>query len=157
MRWSKVCFALCCCLVAFAALAEGQGRRPGLYETTSDMSWQQSPMPPGMTMPGGGPHTSQSCVTQAQLDRYGGVPPQSQRDCRITSVSRTARGMTAQMVCTGEMNGNATVESAWQPDGKSKGKIHFIGTMQELPVEWTIDYISAFKGPDCGSVKPVSD
>jgi hypothetical protein len=149
--------------VAFAALAEGQGRRPGLYETTSEMTWQQSPFPPGMTMPpeaaaafGGGKRTSLTCVTQGQIDRYGAVPPQNQRDCRITNVSKVGRGMRADMVCAGEMPGKGTVESAWLQDGRSKGKIHFTGTMQDLPVEWTIEYISAFKEPDCGSVKPAS-
>ena len=57
---------------ALALTASAQmNRKPGLWEMTSTMTWQQSPMPPGMQMPagannpfGGGAHTSQVCVTQ---------------------------------------------------------------------------------------------
>ncbi len=159
--------ALFGCLFALAALAWGQNGKPGLYENTSEMSWQQSPFPPGMTMPpgmkspfGGGKHTSLTCLTADDLERYGAVPPESQGNCRVTSVSKHAKGMTAEMVCSGEMEGKATVEAAWLQDGRSKGKVHFVGTMQagadSLPVEWTTEYISVYKGPDCGRVKPAA-
>ena len=167
MRLTGVYVALLCCIFAVAVLAEAPGRRPGLYETVSEMTWQKSPLPPGMEMPpgmsspfGGGRHTSMTCLTAADLERYGAVPPENQRNCRITSMTKHAKGMTGEMECTGDMTGKATVESAWLEDGRSKGKIHFIGTMQagsdSLPVEWTTEYISSYKGPDCGSVKPAS-
>ncbi len=165
MRLSRSCVALVCCVFALAAFAQAPGRRPGLYETTSEMTWQQSPLPPGMTLPpgmsspfGGGRHTNMTCLTKEDLEQYGTVPPENQRNCRMTSVSKHAKGMTGEMVCTGEMSGKATVEAAWLEDGKTKGKVHFVGTMQagadSLPVEWTTEYVSAYKGPDCGSVKP---
>src|SRR6266536_5926804 len=94
------------------------------------------------------------------LEHYGTVPPENQRNCRMTSVTKHARGMIAEMECTGEMTGKATVEAAWLDDGRSKGKVHFLGSMQagadSLPVEWTTEYISSYKGPDCGSVKPAA-
>ena len=51
------------CFFALALFAQSN-RKPGLWEMTTNMTWQQSPMPPGMTMPGGGPHTTQMCLTQ---------------------------------------------------------------------------------------------
>ncbi len=167
MRLTRVSLALICCVFALAVVAEAQGRRPGLYETVSEMTWQQSPLPPGMTLPpgmsspfGGGKHTSMTCLTAGDLEHYGTVPPENQRNCRMTSVTKHAKGMTAEMECTGEMTGKATVEAAWLDDGRSKGKVHFLGSMQagadSLPVEWTTEYISSYKGPDCGSVKPAA-
>jgi len=67
--------------------------------------------------------------------------------------------MTAAIACTGQMSGTGTVESNWTIPDHSKGKVHFTGTLtmgpNTKPVEWTIDSESAYKGPDCGSVKPV--
>lgn len=168
MRKSAIWGPVGCCLVAAAALllAQQANRRPGLYETTSTMTWQQSPFPPGMQMPaganspfGGGPRTSQVCVTQEMIDRYGGPIPQSRGDCAVKNVNQSATGMTADYVCTGQMSGSGKVESTWSETGQSHSKVHFSGTMQmgqrSTPIEWTLDSTSTYKGSDCGSVKPI--
>jgi len=110
---------------------------------------------------GGGKQTNQVCVTQEQIDRYGTVPPQTRRGCRIENVRKRANGMSADMVCSGEMQGKGNLEASWSAGGKTEGKLHFIGGMgsgpdDATPVEWTIEYVSVYKGPDCGSVKPVT-
>jgi Protein of unknown function (DUF3617) len=155
-----------CCLAVSALLLLAQSdRKPGLYETTSNMTWQQSPLPPGMQMPaganspfGGGPHTSQVCVTQQMIDRYGGPMPQSHGDCQAKNMTRSATGMSGEWVCTGHMNGTGKFESTWTPSGESHTKVHFTGTMQmgqrSAPVEWTMESTSTYKGADCGSVQP---
>ena len=52
MRKTQVWIAMGCCLFFMALLASAQAsRKPGLWEMTSTMTWQQSPMPAGMTMP----------------------------------------------------------------------------------------------------------
>lgn len=155
-----------CCLAAAAVLLVAQaGRRPGLYETTSTMTWQQSPFPAGMQAPagspfGGGPHTSQVCLTQEMIDRYGGPMPQSRGDCHAQNVTRSANGMTADWVCTGQMSGTGKLEGTWSPDGTSHSKVHFTGTLQmgprSTPVEWTIETNSTFKSADCGNVRPMA-
>ena len=159
--------ARCCTLTAFSVLTASaqNARQPGLYDVTSTMTWQQSPFPPGMTAPpnspfGGGAHTNQVCVTQAQIDKYAGPPPQTRGDCQMTNVNKTATGMTGTMVCTGQMSGNGDFESHWSlADGKGTTKVHFTGTMtmgpRSTPIEWTIEATSTFKGSDCGSVKPI--
>jgi Protein of unknown function (DUF3617) len=168
MYKTRVLITLCCCLFAVALFAWAQAtRKPGLWEMTSTMTWQKSPMPPGMTMPpgahspfGGGPHTAQVCVTQAMIDKYGAPTPQSRNNqCQISNVVMKANGMTADWVCTGMMAGKGTVESSWTDTDHSTSKVHFAGTMQmgpnPTPVEYTIEATSVYKGPDCGSVKPV--
>ncbi|MGB9406298.1 MAG: DUF3617 family protein [Terracidiphilus sp.] len=166
MRKTLVWITLCFCLFAVAIAASAQAiRKPGLWEMTTTMTWQKSPMPPGMTMPpgmkspfSGSTITSQVCLTQAMIDKYG-APISQNKDCQIVNISMKASGMTAEMVCSGKMNGKGTMMSTWPDGNHAKGKVHFEGTMQAgpnpMPVEWTADTTSTFKGPDCGSVKPL--
>jgi hypothetical protein len=130
------------------------------------MTWQQSPFPAGMPTPpggnspfGGGPHTSQVCVTQEMIDRYDGPMPQSRGECQVKNMEKSATGMTADYVCTGHMTGTGKLEASWTETGESHSKLHFTGTMQmgqrSTPVEWTVDSTSTYKGSDCGNVRPV--
>jgi hypothetical protein len=126
------------------------------------MTWQQSPFPDGMQIkPGtGGPHTAQTCITQAQIDKYNGPKPSAGGGCQITNIRKHENGVTADMTCTGSTKGSGTVEAHWTDSGHSKSKVHFTGEMQmgpqSKPVEWTLESDSVFKGPDCGGVKPSS-
>jgi Protein of unknown function (DUF3617) len=156
-------------MVTLGLLAFAQAdRKPGLWEITTTMTWQQSPFPQGMQMPpqaaaafGGGPQTTQYCLTQAMIDKYGAPVPQQrqQSNCQITNVNKTATSMSADMVCNSKtMNGKGSMESHWGADGVAKGKVHFVGTIQmgpnPTPIEWTSESTSVYKGPDCGSVQP---
>ncbi|MGA3346312.1 MAG: DUF3617 domain-containing protein [Terracidiphilus sp.] len=156
-----------CCIFAFALLAWAQStRKPGLWEITTNMTWQQSPMPAGMTMPagaaspfGGGPHTTAVCLTQAMIDKYGAPIPQSHNgECQISNVVLKPGGMTGDWVCTGAMAGKGTLKSSWTDPDHATSKVHFIGAMQMGPdsktIEYTIDSSSVYKGSDCGGVKP---
>jgi hypothetical protein len=178
MRKTRVCIPLGCCLIALATLAQAQSKQqPGLWESTSTMSFNGSSMPqapqlppgvqlpPGMTMPAGGPmggpHTVQVCVTQAMIDKYGGPysnPPRG--DCQVTNVSLKVNGMTANVVCTGQMNANGTVEATWTDSNTTETKVHMVGTMQmgpnSRPVDMTMVSKAVYKGPDCGNVKPMA-
>ena len=168
MRKTRVWITMGCCLLAVALYTWAQAnRKPGLWEMTSTMTWQQSPMPPGMTMPpganspfGGGPRTSQVCVTQAMIDKYGAPMPQSRNgECQIANVVLRATSMTADWICSGRMAGRGTLESSWTDPNHAVGKVHFVGNMQMGPnpmtIEYTIESSSVYKGPDCGSVKPM--
>jgi hypothetical protein len=163
MSKTRVWITLGCCLFAVAIAAWAQAiRKPGLWEMTSTMTYQQSPFPPGMPAAAiaamGGPHTVQVCLTQAMIDRYG-APMSQSRDCQITNIQMRSSSMTADMVCSGRTNGKGTVESSWADGNVAKGKVHFVGTMgagsNPMPVEWTAVSTSVYKGPDCGSVKPL--
>jgi hypothetical protein len=163
MRKTPVWITLSCCLLALAIVALAQAvRKPGLWEMTSSMTYQQSPFPPGMPASAlaamSAPHTVQVCLTQAMIDKYG-APLSQNRDCQITNIMLKPTGMTAEMVCTGRMSGHGDMESSWTDGNVAKGKVHFIGTMQagpnSMPVEWTVVSTSVYKGPDCGSVKPM--
>lgn len=145
--------------LALGMLASAQGRKPGLWEVTANMTWQQSPFPGGMGPMGGGAHTTQVCVTQEQIDKFGTVPPQARGNCQVTNVVKKANGMTGEMVCSGPMSGKGDIQASWNDDSHATSKIHFSGAMQmgpnPKPIEWTVESTSVFKGADCGSVKPL--
>jgi uncharacterized protein DUF3617 len=139
------------------------GRKPGLWEVTSKTTWQQSPFAgakePDAPPVTAAPQTTEVCLTQEMIDKYGGPIPQTHNECQISNVSRTAKGMTADWVCNGLLNGKGSIQSSWTDDNHSSGKVHFSGTMRmgqagSRPVEWTNQFTSTYKKPDCGRVKP---
>jgi hypothetical protein len=166
MRKIQLWITMACCLFAVTIAASAQGiRKPGLWEMTSNMSWQKSPLPPGVTLPpgmkspfSGSTTTTRVCLTQAMIDKYG-APVSHSKDCKIVNISMHATGMTAEMVCSGSMSGKGEIESSWAFGGVTKGRVHFAGSMQSgpkpMPVEWTVNSTSTYKGPECGSVKPM--
>jgi len=159
MRKTRVWIALSCCILALAVYAWAQGRRAGLYEVVSTTTWQQSPFPAGMGPGAGGSRTAQVCVSQEQIDKYNGVPPQTRGDCQVSNIVKKDDGYTADVACTGRMSSKGMVEASYSADGHGKTKVHLLGAMQmgpdSKPVEMTIESLSTYKGPDCGSVKPV--
>lgn len=155
---------LTCLLLAVAVAAWAQGRKAGLWEITSTTTLQQSPFPPGMTPPAdsplsAAPHTTEVCLTQTMIDKYGAPVPQS-GDCQVSNVQKSDHGMTADLTCSGRMTGKGTVESSWPDPEHAKGNTHFSGNIQtragSKPVEWTRESTSVFKSEDCGSVKPIA-
>jgi hypothetical protein len=165
----KTCFgiAIGCCFFLMANFCLAQSnRKPGLWEMTTTMTWQKSPMPPGMTMPpganspfGGGPRTSQVCVTQAMIDKYGAPVPQSRNNsCQVSNVHMSPGGMTADWICSGMMSGQGSIQSTFIDPDHATSKVHFSGSMQmrqnAIPVEYTMDTTSVYKGADCGTVAP---
>ncbi|HUX45111.1 MAG TPA: DUF3617 family protein [Terracidiphilus sp.] len=158
MRFPRALFIAVTCLFALTLVASAQTRKAGLWQVTSNMTWQQSPFPAGMSHMGGA-HTTSVCVTQEQIDKYGTVPPHTQRDCQVTHVVKTSHGMTAEMVCSGHMQGKGTIQASWSDETHATSKVHFTGKMQMGPdsksFEWTVESTSVYSGPDCGSVKPI--
>lgn len=155
------------CGLAVVALAWGQTRqKPGLWEVTATMSMAGMPQMPAM--PQGAPqmaspfapHTSQVCVTQAMIDKYGGPNPNPPHgDCKLSDVVTKPTGMTAKITCTGQMNATGTVESSWTDANSTHSTVHIVGNMamgqMNHPMDMTMKADSTYKGPDCGSVKPM--
>jgi len=168
MSKSHIRIALAFCLLAVSIFALAQAvRKPGLWQMTSTITWQKSPMPPGMTMPQGMANpfapttrTSDVCLTQEMIDKFGGAVPPANAGCKLNNVVMNPHSMSADLVCTGRMNGKGTLEASWTEGASGKGKMHFVGAMQAgpnpLPVEYTVAFSSIFKGADCGSVMPMT-
>jgi Protein of unknown function (DUF3617) len=161
MRRTSAWISLTFSLIAVIAVAGAQTRKPGLWDLTTTTTWQQSPFPAGAAPAGiGGVHTTQVCLTQEQIDRYGAILPESHNNsCQVINLVKKSTGMTADMVCTGRMSGKSSLEASWSDSEHATGKVHFVGAMQlgqtSKPIEWTSVSSSIFKGADCGSVKPL--
>lgn len=143
MHKKKIWIAMGCCLFATALLAWAQAKiKPGLYEMTTTITWQQSPLPPGMTMPGE-PVTAPVCVTQAMIDKYGAPVQQNNKDCKISNIVIRPGGMSAEIACTGMLSAKGSIEMTWMDGSSSHTKTHMIGSMQmgskASPVEFTGD------------------
>jgi hypothetical protein len=162
----RVMCAFCCLAVAVVAFAQA-GMKPGLWSTIATITWQKSPMPPGLKLPPGvedpfapSTHTTDVCVTQEMIDKYGAPVNYSQagESCTVSNIAHKPDGMTADMTCTGRMNAHATIASSWSGGDKSHTTVHFTGTMQmgpnSTPVEYTVESNATYKSADCGNVKP---
>ena len=171
MSKTRVWTLVGCCVVGLAALAWSQSqRKAGLWEVTSQMNMAGMPqmppgtqLPPGMQMPASpfAPHTTQVCVTQAMIDKYGSPysnPPNG--SCKVTNISMKSDGMSATVICTGQMNAMGTVETTFVDANTTKTNMHITGTMQtgpnSRPIDMTMQSTSTYKGADCGSVKPLA-
>jgi len=154
------------CTLVTALPIVAQVRKAGLWEMTTTQTWQQSPFPPGMNLPpqsaanspfGGGTHTTQVCLTQQQIEKYGTIVPQTS-GCQVSNLVKSSDGVKAEMICTGRMEGKGTFESTSLDPDHAKGKVHFAGSIHmgqnTKPVEFTTESSSVYKGPDCGTVKP---
>jgi Protein of unknown function (DUF3617) len=142
-----------CCIIALSAQAQAQGRKPGLWEVTSQMSMSGGPQ----NMPQMAPRTSQVCVTQAMIDKYGGPysnPPQSQ--CQITNMSMSATGMSADLSCTGRGNMTGTVRTTFVDENTTKTTVQMSMAMGSNTMNMTMESTATYKGPDCGSVQPMA-
>ena len=151
MSRTSVCTTLVCCLLAMAASASAQSRKPGLWTITTTVHYPPSAnAAPGRptTM---GPFNTDVCLTQALIDKYGAPLPQI-KDCKVTSFNRKANSVTADLVCSGATTGKATMESTWTAD-HATGSIHVVTTAPRA-TEWTSNSTSVFKSADCGSVQP---
>ena len=153
MSKTRFWLILGCCIIALAAQAQAQSRKPGLWEVTSQMSMSGGPQ----NMPQMPPRTSQVCVTQAMIDKYGGPysnPPQSQ--CQITNMSVTATGMTADLTCSGRGSMSGTVKTVFVDSNTTKTTVQMSMAMGSNTMNMTMESTAAYKGSDCGSVQPLA-
>jgi hypothetical protein len=153
MNKTRFLMILGCCIIALAAQAQGQRRKAGLWEVTSQMSMSGGPQ----NMPQMPPRTTQVCVTQAMIDKYGGPysnPPNSQ--CQMTNLSVTPTGMSANLTCTGRGTTTGTVQTTFVDANTTKTTVQMSIAMGPNTMNMTMMSTATYKGPDCGSVQPMA-
>lgn len=160
MRKTRAWIVLGFWLFALTVAAFAQSRKAGLWEITTTMTWQQSPFAQGAAdgAANSGQHTKQVCFTQAMIDDYGVLLPQSRGTCQIANKVTSPGGMTADWVCKGNISGKGALSSTWPDMDHSTSTLHFVGTFltgsQSQPIEWTTESTAVFKSADCGAVRP---
>lgn len=142
--------------------------KAGLWNITTSMSMPNMPqMPPeaaammkqrgmNMKMPGMEPITTQICMTQADVDTD--IPPRTgDRDesCQTHVISKTDSSMTADMICTGRMQGTGHMQVSYSGAEHYSGSYSFKGSMEGRPNEMTSSFKGDWVKADCGAVKPI--
>ena len=140
------------CVILTTLVSGAQQRKPGLYDltiTTTTVS------PSARVYPA---RTRQVCLTQQSIDQYGTFDPEtfSNNLCHLANVVTKFNGMSADIVCSGGLNGQGTLKAEWSDSEHSKGTIHFSGTVHpgqnDIKIEWTANTTAVYRGPDCGAL-----
>ena len=128
--------------------------KAGLWEVTTTMTWQKSPVRTGApgAPPAAGSHSTRVCLTQAMVDG-GALFPQSRGECQIQNKVIKAGSLTANYLCSGKMKGMGNLESSFPDLEHVTGSIHFLGTLdvdrRSQPIEWTTTSSAVFKTAEC--------
>ncbi len=134
-------------LLAASLAAHAQDRKPGVYDVTLTTT-MVTPSP--ATYP---PRTTQVCLTQAMIDKYGAIVPDNLRSCEVINVVKKPGGMSADISCTAGITGTGTLEVNWTDSEHTRGRIQFTGSVhpgdREIKIEWNTETVSVYKGPDC--------
>lgn len=151
MNKTRVWLMFGLCVVALAAQVNGQSRKAGLWEVTSSTSMSGVQGMPQMPA-----RTSQVCVTQAMIDKYGGPYSNPQRgNCQITNLALSPTGMTANLTCSGQMPMTGTVQTTFVDANTTKTSVHMSMNAGGRAMDMTMDSSATYKGADCGSVQPL--
>jgi hypothetical protein len=160
-NWIRIAMGCSLCGLALFAWSQGKGKA-GLWEVTTTRTMGNMPqmpqgMPPGMAARmGGGPTTTQVCVTQAMVDKYSGPPPQTRGDCQVSNMTTKPDGYSAEVTCTGRFTGKGTVDTTIVDSDHVKSTVHITGAggPQGQQMDMTMQSTAVYKGADCGSVQP---
>lgn len=143
----------------------GHGKA-GLWTVSTTMNMANMPqMPPeamammkqrGMSMPGmGAPIVTQICMTQADVDFD--VPPRNsnrEENCETHVISKTVSSMSADMVCSGRMQGTGHMQVSYASPEHYQGSYSFKGSMEGQPNAISSTFKGDWVKADCGNVKP---
>ena len=167
VSWA-VLAALTLVLLPAGSQAAGHGK-PGLWEVTMTMAGMPAmpQIPPeqlaklkqmGVQMPTSGPGgrsiTSRHCVTPQQA--ASDMPPDISRGnsgCRSENVRSTGSGMSADLVCTGEMQGKGKMQVSYPSDRAYSGSYSFQGTAGGQPANISNSFSGKWLAADCGQTR----
>ncbi len=155
MKTTRAGLMLGLCIVAYVAQARCQGRRAGLWEITTTLTLS------GMRQANLGPWGPDTiCVPRAMIDKYGGPYENAEQgQCLLTNVVLTAKGMIAKLTCPAQTMTIGTVQTTFVNANTTKTTIQMSQTFMadHLPemLYTTVNTTATYKGPDCGSVKPL--
>jgi hypothetical protein len=146
-------------LVAMAAHG-----KVGLWEisTHMDMRGVAEQIPPeavarmkamGVQMPEPQIFTSQYCMTAEEVAADKPPPMRNAKSCSMTNMTHDAHGFGADMVCTGEMEGQGHITMAYDGDTHFSGSYRFKGSAGGHPQNMATSFEGKWISPDCGATK----
>lgn len=145
-------------------VALGSHGKAGLWEVTTHMNMpgMSAQIPPealarmramGVHMPDSQTITARHCMTAADVASDRPPPMHNPKDCAMTNMSHDAHSFTADMTCSGEMEGRGHFSVAYDSDEHYSGSYTFNGTAHGHPQNMTTSFEGRWVSPDCGSEK----
>ena len=172
--------ALAGLLALAATTAQAQNLKPGLWEMNSKMTSssgqmeqamaqaqaQMAAMPPaqrkmvedmmakqGVGMGAGNTNVVRVCLSP-EMAAQGGVPQQTQGDCKTTMAPRSGNTTRVSFVCTNPPSSGEGTVTVLGPDSYSS-KMTITTSAAGRPEKMNIDSTSKWLGADCGNLKPM--
>lgn len=142
----------------------------GLWENTVTMNFDKPPFEipaeqaakmkqMGIKLPGMGPqtHTTQHCLTQADLDKFDNGNLGDNSGCAMQNHSKTSNGYSADVVCTGHgQNTKGHIDVVYDDAEHYHGNSHMSGTLtggpggaQSKPIEMTMQMSGKWISAQC--------
>ncbi|MFD0988028.1 DUF3617 domain-containing protein [Methyloligella solikamskensis] len=161
--------ALCAAaLSAQSALADG---RPGLWEQKTTMTIGGAGMPKMPSIPAdkmaqlkamgieipdfSKPQTTtiKTCLTEEELANQKMPKPEDMGDCTMENRQMSEDRMSADLVCTGEIQGTGHIDYVFDSETHYTGNMQFNGSRAGQPIAMTHKSEGTWLGEDCGDVK----
>ncbi len=169
MAYSRMLAGLTVVIVIAAGTTLGAGHmQPGLWRISSTMDLGQA-MPKftpeqmaqmkamGVQLPvAGQPMVSEFCVSPEQAAAE--TPPNLARGesgCTTQNIKNSGNMVSADIVCTGRIQGQGHMETSYSGMTHYEGKYRFQGTTDGRPQSTNMTFIGNFVSANCGSVKPL--
>ncbi|MBL6750993.1 MAG: DUF3617 domain-containing protein [Nevskia sp.] len=147
--------------------------KPGLWQATVQMKFAKGGPPPMPAIPPealammkqmgrepppnmNGPITNKFCLTPAQAAADKPPTPPQRGNCQMQNLQHSGSTFSADMICTGEMQGTGHMTVTYDSDDHYSGSMHFAGTSGHMgEVDMTNEFSGQWLGADCGSVQPM--
>ena len=150
--------------IAAPCIALAAHGKVGLWEisTRVDMPNMMAQIPPeqmarmkamGVQMPNGQTITSRHCMTAAEVAVDGPPPLRHADDCKMGNMSHDAHTLTADMLCSGEMQGQGHLTVTYDSNEHYSGSYAFNGTAHGHPQNVNTSFEGRWISADCGSMK----
>ncbi len=138
--------------------------KAGLWEITAQISMPNmaAMMSPeqmarmqamGVHMPMNSSSTTQYCRTAAQVAQDTPPPTRSSRDCTMSNVKFSGQTYSADMTCTGQMQGTGHYSVTFDGDEHFSGNTSFTGTANGHPANMSNSFEGKWISADCGTAK----
>lgn len=158
MSLKAVCAAIAAAAVVGlpAAAMAGHGKA-GLWQITTTMGGMDKMIPPealaqmkarGISMPAAQTFSTQQCVTPAQA-AADGPPPMQGNDCHMANARTTSTSFSADMVCSGRMNGSGHLQVTYDSAEHYRGEMTMHGNVQGHEMAMTNKFEGRWLKADC--------
>ncbi|HVU20623.1 MAG TPA: DUF3617 domain-containing protein [Rhizomicrobium sp.] len=159
--WLSVCFGICL-LAAGAGPALALHAKPGEWQIVMKINLSGMPeIPPaqlakmramGIHLPlGGDAMTVTHCITpsEAAMDKIPAMTKDRQKYCAMQNMKTSANGMSADMICTGKVQGSGHMDVHFDSPEHYAGKVSMNVVANGHPMNSSSTFDATWLSADC--------